>query len=322
MQKIYFRFLTKHIRTLILLPTLLLLMSQPGKAQWGGYHQFASDWELNANVGMTSFYGDLTDKKNRIFTNTPFHRYFYQDRGLGYSILLKKNVNSYFSVRGSFLHGKIYSHASNFDLYFDAVVNEYYIGADLDISTLIWGESRNRDWKFYGFLGIGFTDSRTWLYDDKTNQLVGTNGFGKDRWFSDKSRMATETTIPFGLGVSYRFHDNWTVNFETGIHGMNTDRLDAFKSKESGTEGFGYTSLGISYHFHMPWELSLRRYPKYNGKSTDPAIEQYNKRKRVIMNTKAYRKANKKRYRHPNDRNFIQKVIDWFKPKRYKPRRR
>ncbi|MCF8219264.1 MAG: porin family protein [Bacteroidales bacterium] len=292
---------------------LLLMMFKPGFSQWGGYHQFASDWELNPNIGMTSFYGDLSDKKNRFFSNTPFHKYFYQDRGLAYGAVLKKNFTPSFSVRGSFLHGRINSGSDQYGLYFESTFNEYYLGAEFDVSNLIWGERRNRDWTLYGFLGIGFTDSRTWQYDDETDELVDRDGFGEERWFDDKEKMATSTTIPFGLGVSYQIDEKWELNFETGIHGMNTDRLDAFASGDASTEGLGYTSLGFSYHFHLPWNVSFRRYPKYNGKSSDPAISKYNKRKRVVMKTKAHRRASRKRYKHYSDKNFFERLWESIK---------
>ncbi len=321
MQNIYIKLFNIFKIRWLLLPGLLFLMLKPASAQWGGYHQFASDWELNTSLGMTSFYGDVTDKKNRFLSNTPFHRYFYEDRKLGFGFTLRKNFNAYLSFRGSFNYGKIRSSSSAFDRYFDARFYEYYLGIDFDISTLIWGKSRNQDWKLYAFTGLGFTDSRTWLYDDKTNELVSTNGFGGERW-DGKQKMATETTFPIGIGGQYKFSDNWSATIESGIHIVNTDRLDAFKSSESGIEGFGYACIGISYHFHMPWELRLSRYPKHNGKSSDASIKKYNKRKQVVMETRSHRKAKKYRYKNPRRKNIFDRIADWFKPSPYKRRRR
>ncbi len=305
-----------------LLITLLLLLARPGFSQWGGYHQFASDWEINTAIGMTSFYGDLTDKKNRFISNTPFHRYFYEDRKLGFGFTLRKNFNAYLAFRGSFNYGKISSSSSTYNRYFNAKFYEYYLGVDFDLSTLIWGKSRNQDWKLYAFTGLGFTDSRTWLYDDKTNELLSTNGFGEERWLDGKQKMATETTFPIGIGGQYKFSDSWSATIESGIHIINTDRLDAFKSSEAGIEGFGYACIGISYHFHMPWQLRLSRYPKHNGKSSDPALRKYNKRKQVVMQTRSYRKAKQYRYKNPRHKNIFDRIAGWFKPNPYKRRRR
>ncbi|MFO8055252.1 MAG: outer membrane beta-barrel protein, partial [Bacteroidales bacterium] len=280
-----------------------LMVSKGVVAQWGGYYSFASDWEINANLGMTNFYGDITDKRNRIYNNTPFHKYYYQDRGFAYGLLLRKNVNPYFSVRGSFLRGKIHSFSDDHKMYFDSQFNSYYLGGELDVTALLDGPNRSSEFRFYAFLGMGFTDSRTWLYDSRTDELKNTNGFGEKRWFDNKNSMAKESTIPFGLGVSYTFYDDWTVNFETSIYGVNTDRLDAYVSDDAWTEGFGYMTLGLSYHFHLPYFLSFNRYPQFNNRSNDPAIRKYNKKKKVIMKTKAQKKASRKRYKRPDEKN-------------------
>lgn len=315
MRKKHIDFFKINNLKLILFIGLFLLTSANLLSQ-GTSKTFFRDWEVSANIGMTSFYGDITDKKNRLFTNTPFHRYFYEDRGLGYGFMLEKNMNNSLTLRGSFIHGKIVSHSSAEQLYFDAVFNEYYLGASYDISNMIWGEARNQDWEFYGFLGIGFTDYRSWLYDMKTDELVDRTGYGAERWLDGKRQMATETTIPFGIGFSYMILDGVSLSIETGIHGLNTDILDSYKSDDASVEGFGYTSLAFSYNFNVP---SLRGYRSYRGRSSDPAIKKYNKRKRVIMRTKAQRKASRKRYKHPNERNIFERFIDLFKRKRYKP---
>lgn len=316
MQKRYIEIFKSYNFKLVLISGLFLLASFSGLFSQGVGKPFFRDWEISANVGMTSFYGDVTDKKNRFFANTPFHKYFYDDRGLGYGIMIEKNMNNSLSLRGFLMHGNIISHFSEEQIYFDAVLNEYYFGASYDISNLIWGEKRNQDWELYGFFGIGFTDYRSWLYDMKTDKLLDRTGFGAERWLDGKDKMATETTIPFGIGFSYRFKYGLSVAFETGIHGLNTDILDSYKSDDASAEGFGYTSLALSYSFNFP--SSLGGYPNYRGKSSDPAIKEYNKRKSVIMRTKAQRKASRKRYKPPNERNIFERFIYLFKKKRYK----
>ncbi len=288
----------------------LLLVPAQGKAQWGGYHAFATDWEINLHLGMTSFYGDVTDNKNRIYNNSPFHRYFYEDRGLAYGVMLRKNMTPYYSLRGVFLRGKIYGSSDRYKLYFNAVTNHYYLGANLNLSTLMLGVDDNRPWELYAFAGIGFNDSRTWLYDATTNELKSTNGFGPERWLRSTEGMARATTIPFGLGFSYEIHDNWSFNVETSIHGVNTDRLDAYVSDDTKTEGFGYSSLGVTYHFNLPYELNFRRYPRTPRRSNDPAIVEYNKRRQVVMDTKANRRAARHRYKRPDRKNFFDRLRD------------
>ena len=297
--------------SLILLFSFIMLKS--AFSQNSGYQRFASNWEVTPNIGMTSFYGDLTDKKNRVFTNTPFHKYFYQDRGLAYGFILKKNFSSYFTMRGSLLHGQIHSSSDKYNLYIKTRFNEYYLGVDFDISNLIWGKERESNWALYGFLGLGLTDYRTWQYDDETDELVKKYGFGDERWFDERREMTTISTIPFGFGVSYQFHDKWELEFETGIHGMDTDYLDLLKSEDTKPEGYGYTSLGLTYHFHLPRYFNFGGRPTYNQRSSDPAISEYNDRKRVVMKTRSYNRAISKRYIPPSERNFFRRLWESIK---------
>lgn len=296
----------------------LLLVPAQGKAQWGGYHAFATDWEITLHLGMTSFYGDVTDNKNRIYNNSPFHRYFYEDRGFAYGVMLRKNMSPYYSFRGVFLRGDIYGSSDRYGLYFNAVTNHYYLGANLDLTSLMLGVDDNRPWELYAFAGLGFNDSRTWLYDASTDNLVGTNGFGSERWLGGDEAMARAATIPFGIGFSYELHNNWSFNMETSIHGVNTDRLDAFESDDTKTEGFGYSSIGLTYHFNFPYQLNLRRYPKTPRRSNDPAIREYNKRRQVVMDTKASRRAARNRYVRPDRKNFFQRLGDRIRLLRYR----
>lgn len=302
-----------------IIPVLILFLgiSKDSQAQWGGYHTFAADWELNLNLGMTSFYGDLTDNKNRLFTNTPFNRYFYQDREMVYGVLLKKHISRTFSIRGEFNHGKLKSNPSSYDLHFNSKFNEYYLGAELNIANLFRPEKGEHPWDVYVYTGLGVTDYRTWLYDDESGELLDRQGYGESRWFDQKPKMATAFTIPSGMGVSYRLSDEWALNFETSINLMVTDKMDAYNSDVSGIEGYGITSLGISYYFHLPWNLHTGRYHNYKGRSSEPALEKYNKKRRVVMKTKAYRKARKHRYKNSN---FIRRIINWFRQRRHNKR--
>lgn len=295
---------------------ILISVSKSSNAQWGGYHSFAADWEFNANLGMTSFYGDLTDNKNRFFSNSPFNRYFYEDRDVIYGFLLKKHFNRWFILRGEFKHGKLQSNPTSYDLHFESKFNSYYLAAELNFTNIFRREGEY-NLHIYGFAGLGVTDYRTWLYDDENNKLVERHGYGNSRWFDSKPKMAKAFTIPGGLGITYRFNDNWAMNFETSINLTVTDKLDSYNSNISNVEGYGTTSLGISYYFHLPWNFRFSRYPSYKNRSDEPAIKKYNRKRRVIMKTKSYRKAKRKRHRKTS---IIERIIFWFKRRQFTKR--
>jgi hypothetical protein len=263
------------------------------------HYFFTEQWSVGLSAGFTTFNGDLTDKTNRFFSNTPFSKYFYQDRQPRAIFILEKKVNIYFGFRGHLSYGKVYSTKESVKQYFTANLFEYSLTGTLDFTNLFLGADRYRLWGIYGYAGIGFTESRTWKYDMVTGDLIGTNGFGSPKTDGGKYIPMTESVFPLGLGFNYQFNKAFSARAEFSFHSIRTDKLDATISDDSKLEGIGIISIGVNYHMQLPdhWQISNRA-PRYNGKSTDPAIKSYNKRKRVIMDSKGYRKGmkNKKKF--------------------------
>ena len=271
-------------------------------------YYFTEQWSVGLAAGATTFYGDLSNRTNGLFANTPFSKFFYQDRQAMAVLVLDKEFNIYFGVRGHVAYGKLKSTYEASKEYFKANMFEYSLAATLDFTNLFMGADRFRQWSIYGYLGIGLTESRTWKYNMLTGDLVGTNGFGKPKREGGKYVPMTETVLPMGLGFSYQFVKEFSVFVEMAYHPLYTDKLDAtvIGSKR---DGYGLLMLGAKYHFTMPdhWQIG-GRYPRYNGKSNDPAIKKYNKRRRVIMNTKGYKKGVKNRKRFKTTR---RKKLRW-----------
>ncbi len=153
-------------------------------------------------------------------------------------------------------------------------------------------------------LGIGFNESRTWRYSTLGGNLIGTNGFREKRSIFFMRPPMTETVVPLGVGVSYNLYANMDLAVEYSYHFVNTDKLDDLISDRSGIEGYSLISAGLYVRFQTPKNWSLRRgLPSYTGKSSDPAIKAYNKRKRVVMtNKRQHRLAAKKRYTYKRKR--------------------
>lgn len=260
------------------------------------HYFFTEQWNVGLGLGATTFYGDLTDKSNRFFSNTPFSKYFYQDRQARYIFLLEKKVNIYFGVRGQISYGKIKSTKESVKQYFTSNLFEYSLAGTIDFTNLFLGQDRYRPWSLYGYLGIGFTESRTWRYNMLTGKLVGTNGFGSPKTDGGKYIPMTETVIPMGIGFSYQFSKGFSARVEMSLQPIHTDKLDALVSTDEAMEGYGLITVGVNYHMSLPdhWQIG-NRYPRYNGKSTDPAIKSYNKRKHVLMKSKGHKKGLKNR---------------------------
>lgn len=241
---------------------------------------FTEQWSMTGQISLSKFHGDLVDMNNPVFDNTPFTKFFYQDRQLVFGYTLEKKINIYYGVRGNLSYGRVKSTKESLNQYFRANVFEYTIVGTVDATNLILGYSRYRRWSIYGYLGIGFTESRTWKRDITTEQIVGTNGFGVPKHEGGRYVPMTETVIPIGLGFRYSFMKEFSANFEISMHPIKTDKLDATISKNIITEGYGLITFGATYHFVLPhsWKV-MKRHPRYKGRSRDPAIKAFRRRK-------------------------------------------
>jgi hypothetical protein len=261
---------------------------------------FTEQWAISGGIGASTFYGDLTDKSNRFFANTPFSKYFYQDRQTRAAIMLEKKINIYFGLRGEISYGKIKSTQESAKQYFTANLFEYSLSATFDFTNMLMGADRFRLWSVYGTLGVGFTESRTWKYDMLSGDLIGTNGFGSPKRQGGNYVPMTETVLPLSLGFNYSFTREFSAFVEMSYHPIRTDKLDATLSEDSKRDSYGVMMIGARYIFKLPdhWQIG-NRYPRYNGKSNDPAIKSYNKRRRVVMKTKGYNRGlkNKRRFK-------------------------
>lgn len=273
---------------------------------------FTEQWNLGLGIGATSFYGDLTDKTNRLLVNSPFSKYFYQDRQAMAVMTLEKKINIYFGVRGHLSYGRIKSTQENTKQYFVANLFEYSLSGTIDFTNIFFGHDRYRKWTFYGHAGIGFTESRSWKYNMMTGKLVGTNGFGSPKREGGKYIPMTETVFPFGIGGRFQLNKYFSIWAEMALHPIKTDKLDATVDKKIGVEAYGIMMVGVAYHFALPDHFQIgNRHPSYTGRSSDPALKSYNKKRRVVMQTKGYKKGLKNR-----------KKFKTTKRKRLKVRRR
>lgn len=278
---------------------LAVIMSSKTHAQ--KYISFDDGWTVNGFVSTSNFHGDLTDKTNSFVNNTPFSKYFYQDRKIGGGIYVDKMFGQIIGVRGILLFSNMKSTKESDKIYFQGNLFEYSIAAYSNLSNLILGYSRRRPWDVYAFIGIGFSETRSQAFNMTTNVQVGSTGYKLSKTGNGYVRM-TETVVPVGLGATYKFTKNTNVFIEFTRHFVHTDRLDAFPVDGTNVESLGLVNLGLTYHFTLPSHWGTQRAPRYDGKSPDPAIRAFNKKKRVVMKTKANKKAIKKRKRYGRKR--------------------
>ncbi|HRZ42527.1 MAG TPA: hypothetical protein P5228_07480 [Bacteroidales bacterium] len=272
-----------RIKTPLIL-VMVALLSYQGTAsvtQANNYRSF-EHWYLGLSLGTTKFYGDVSTRRNSFSNSNPFSGDFYSDRNFMYGLSLTKKFSGVFWTKMNLLTGTLSSSDENQDYYFKSDIVEVSASGILNLTDVFLGNDPQRPLNVYAYAGLGILSYRAWIRQQDTDSLIDTEGTGH--------RKALNMIIPLGIGAEYRVTGTFTVTGEFSLRNLRADNLDAHASVNTSQEGYGYINLGLHYQFDMPEGL-FRSNHRYNGKSTDPAIRAYNKRKANIMKTDGYRKG-------------------------------
>jgi hypothetical protein len=265
-------------------------------------HMF-ENWSVGLHFGATSFFGDLADFSGGL-KNTPFSKYFYQDMRTMTGVSMKKWFSPYIGVRGYMGYGKLQGTKETSDAYFQANILNYHLAAMLDLTNLIFGVDRRRIVSVSGFIGIGFTESRTWKYSLSTGEQIGSNGFGKPRTPEGNYVPMTETVVPAGIIVNVFVSNKVSFYAEGSFHPINSDKLDATPNANSsgaaGLEGYNYFGVGMNIWFGSRGRSSFRPRgggPRYSISRGTSINKRFYRR-----NTRAIFKRGKSRMRFKRSR--------------------
>ena len=203
-------------------------------------NRFLDNWSLNINGGASLFWGDIRQYKLYPVTN------FESEWNASFGIILSKQINSIFELRGQFIKGNLSGTKRASNIYFNSEFNEYIINATLNFNKLFSRHHPDSKINIYGIGGIGFVDYRSVKKELGSNRYLESRGYSANG--SIKEKMTTEAVIPFGLGAKYKIASNFEINFESIWTVANSDDIDLSKG------GFDYdilshTSLGLTYKF-------------------------------------------------------------------------
>lgn len=288
-----------HLLAVVIL-VLSLFISSESNAQ---RYSFDKAWTVGAGIGATKYYGDLTDNTNSIFSNTPFSKFFYQDRKFGGLFFIEKAFSPYLGVRAMLFGGKLKSTQESTKQYFEGNYFDYSLSLTLDFSNMIFGRDNSRFTRVYGFVGIGMSESRSLKYDMNTGNIIATNGYDEPKHEGGARRPMTEVVYPLGLGVAIFASEDFNLFFEGHLHVVASNRLDATPIDGTKYSTVGFISVGAVYNFSISsFGRRGRGYHTFEGRSNDPALREFNKRKRVVMRTKYNKRSFKKRRRFKHQR--------------------
>jgi hypothetical protein len=196
-------------------------------------------WYLNANVGLTQMYGDLSTSSDPIGKLS-------NETDLGYGFRLGKFISPVFSAHFQFLNARFKGLKEASDLQFTSEVLEMQLGTTINFINL-FGENKNRTVNLYGLLGVSSLAFRSQASKISTGEIVDGYGY-EDEGSGNKTSRQTSFAVPFGLGLDFRLAPRWYMNLETGYRMTLTDQLDG-QVKGTADDMYYYTSLGLSYNF-------------------------------------------------------------------------
>lgn len=203
-------------------------------------------WELGGQIGIIGYQGDLNPN-------------IYMDLNSikpAYGIFLRRNLNTNFALRASYIGGQAAGNDKNFNeerksrgFNFTSNINELSILFEYDIL----GHKRYKDGIFkklfspYIFVGAGVT-----FTDGTTNYNPGTTwdptGIAEDK---AAKKPGTLPTIPFGLGVKYDLSEQWVLGVEYGFRPLFNDYFDGVSKSgnSSNDDWYSVLSINLTYRF-------------------------------------------------------------------------
>lgn len=181
------------------------------------------NWSVNLNAGTNLFYGDI--RSDGFLPESP-------EIMPAWGLNIQKQTNPYLSLRGQFLHGKIYGKEESAK--FSGEVLSAILGLSINISNLVSPDKAGlRRGSFYFASGIGMN---WWNSELETENLSSRSD----------DHMGV---IPVSLGFDFQLNEKFHVNMETALLSFGSDMFDAYKDNDP-HDLISYNSIGITYNFN------------------------------------------------------------------------
>lgn len=207
---------------------------------------FTKHWYLQGQLGLNTFYGDITNDDNAVV------KHFTESRAGG-SLILGWQFHPIWGVRGDLFYGGLKGERPN--RYFETELWSAHLEPTISISNII--KKKERKFNIYALTGIGMSnwEAEQFQSEDK-NTRIGGNGVTED-WTS-------EVTIPVGAGVDYKLNESWSLNLESRLFyvlGIDDDGGgDMMDGDQAGAanennDAFNFFGAGVKYKLGMGADL-------------------------------------------------------------------
>ncbi|AEI50335.1 type IX secretion system protein PorG [Runella slithyformis] len=208
-------------------------------------------FEIGMFGGSAGYLGDLN--KSDIFSKEP---------NPAFGVVGRYNFSNHFAVKVALLSGRLSGKDSHYP---DRAFRNFSTTTPLkEITTqLEWHlwpltEPRFRHQfkaSFSPFLFVGFGLALTNPKADLENMLIEKPQFVQGAAIDRTANFnSVNGVVPFGLGLKYRFHPQWTLALEAGVRITFSDYLDgiSFAGNPDKTDRYTFSGLIIVYCFKKP----------------------------------------------------------------------
>jgi hypothetical protein len=199
--------------------------------EWGGEKPkgFWDHWSVNANIGFTSYFGDLS------YYDTDITRKLSAESGTAVGVMVTKHFNKLIGVSGELIYGD-FKGGNNKNISFKTELLEYNIQARLDFIRLIL-PNRSPKFGIEGHAGVGhllFKSTSFEISEGDEKRNIYDTGVPEFVWF-------------FGAGAHYHIGNNFAITAEISLHNAQNDKLDNLV-KNNDFDYYSYLSLGLTYY--------------------------------------------------------------------------
>ena len=221
---------------------------------------FRDGWSVNLNIGVTSFFGDLSVFDFNIVKKISNESKF------GGGIILGKEISPVISFNSQFLYGDLKGTKESSNIYFKANIIEGSLNGQINITQIIFPRNKYRKINIFGNWGIGLVSIKSKLFDLKTDSLMHSFGYG---------RNTIESILPIGFKLSYRISELYDLVFNFSNRRVDTDKLDSQTGNDN-RDFYSYVSIGITYKFQNNSKKGF-----YNKRFKKPFKHKYPQKKRL-----------------------------------------
>ena len=219
-----------------------MLIPESLEAQsWGGRRKpgFWDNWSINGNVGLTSFFGDLSVYDSEIMEKLT------KESGPAMGFIMSKYFNDKIGVSGQLLFGSLKGE-NTAGTSFESSVVEYNFHVRLELINTIFPDNlSNFGVNLYGGLGQFIFQTTKWQKVDGQQQE------------SIKDTGTPEFVYFIGTGLQYKFIDKIGVSLDMALRQAKNDYID-YEVKNSNNDYYTYVSFGVTYYIESFKKTSYR----------------------------------------------------------------